>query len=106
MPSTRRCKRFVSDWFCTADMANVGPLRRFMCKTWDDSMKKKATAGLIMLIASTLPACSSDQVKRSAYEAVYQKDCMDRTGVSSCDPTHMTYDEYNEDRERLVKPGP
>lgn len=85
-------------------MIVVEAIRRLTSKTWDDSMTTKAMFGLIMLIASILPACSSDGVKRSAYEAVYQKDCMDRTGAPNCDPAHMTYDEYRETRERLTKP--
>ena len=67
-------------------------------------MNTRAINGLGMMVVSLLPACTSDQVKRSAYEAVYKKGCMDETGVPNCDPEHMTYDEYTKDRERLVKP--
>jgi hypothetical protein len=57
-----------------------------------------------MIVFGMWPACSSDQVNRSAYEAVYQKSCMDQTGVPNCDPEHMTYDEYRKDREQVLEP--
>jgi hypothetical protein len=66
-------------------------------------MNTKAVNGLAMMAVSMLAACSSVQVKRSAYEAVYQKSCMDQTGVTNCDPEHMTYDEYRKDRERVLE---
>lgn len=44
--------------------------------------------------------CSSDEVKRGAYEAIYQKGCMDRSGTPDCDPEHKSYDQYKNDREK------
>jgi len=50
-----------------------------------------------------LPACTSEAVKRSTYEASYQKHCMDSTGAPNCDPEHKSYDEYKKDREEVLK---
>lgn len=69
-----------------------------------DLMDTRVMNGLLMIVIGMLPACSSDQVKRSAYEAAYQKSCMDHTGTPNCDPEHMTYDEYRKDREQVLEP--
>jgi len=51
-----------------------------------------------------LSACTADAVKRGAYEALYQKRCMDISATPSCDPQHKTYDEYRTSREKALKP--
>jgi hypothetical protein len=61
---------------------------------------------LILLLALGAMGCTTDAVKRSAYEAAYQKSCMDRTGVPDCDPEHHSYDDYQKARGELLKPGP
>lgn len=61
--------------------------------------------GVAVLMVGILPSCSSDEVKRAACEAVYQKGCVDSTGLQNCDPWHLTYDEYRIRREGITEPG-
>ena len=55
------------------------------------------------VLAVALCACTSGAAKRAAYEAVYQKECLDRTGVPNCDPAHKSYDEYTRDRNEALE---
>lgn len=66
-------------------------------------MNHRTVAVSVFLLALGLPACTSDAVKRGAYEALYQKDCMDRIGAPDCDPEHEGYDEYRKDREDALR---
>jgi len=56
-----------------------------------------------LLLLPALSACGTEALKRGAYEGVYQKDCVDRTGSTSCDPDHPSYDEYKREREKALK---
>ncbi len=58
---------------------------------------------IILLFFSTLTGCASEGVKRSAYEAIYQKGCMDRVGSLNCDPEHKGYDQYKNERGESLK---
>ena len=66
-------------------------------------MNRVAMIDAIFLLALILPACASESVKRGTYEALYQKQCTDRTGTPNCDPEHKSYDEYSKDREEALK---
>ena len=66
-------------------------------------MDKKLLAATAVLLSLAWSACTSDHVKRAAYEAAYQKGCMDRVGFANCDPEHKSYEEYSKDRDRLTK---
>jgi len=54
------------------------------------------------LVTLACAACSSEATKRAAYEALYQKDCIDRTGIPQCDPEHMDYDRYRKERDEAL----
>ena len=56
-----------------------------------------------ILFALALSACTSDAMHRGAYEALYNKECIDREGTPNCDPEHKSYDEYTKDREQATK---
>ncbi len=45
-----------------------------------------------------LSGCTSKQVKRSSYDALYQRQCIERTGQPNCDPEHPSYEEYRRQR--------
>ena len=66
------------------------------------STRRIAGGVIIFLISLTCTACSSEATKRAAYEALYQKDCIDRTGIPQCDPEHKDYDEYRKEREEVL----
>jgi len=68
-------------------------------------MTRGIAVGVIAsLVAFACTACTSEATKRAAYEALYQKDCIDRTGIPQCDPEHKDYDEYRNEREEVLKP--
>jgi len=65
--------------------------------------KKALLVATAVLLSLAWSACTSDNVKRAAYEAAYQKGCIDRVGVPDCDPAHKSYEEYSRDRDQLVR---
>ncbi|MEQ1531182.1 MAG: hypothetical protein ABL925_17840 [Methylococcales bacterium] len=54
----------------------------------------------LMLMVS---ACSYDDVKRTAYESLYQRNCMSRNGVPNCEADHRSYDSYQYEREKSLQ---
>jgi hypothetical protein len=68
-------------------------------------MNKMLLAATIVLLSLAWSACTSDHIKRAAYEAAYQKGCIDRAGTPNCDPEHKTYESYSKDRDQLLRPG-
>ena len=66
-------------------------------------MDKRILAATVVLVSIAWSACTSDHIKRSAYEAAYQKGCIDRIGTANCDPEHKSYEQYARDREQLMK---
>lgn len=68
-------------------------------------MDKKLLAATAVLVSLAWSACTSDHLKRAAYEAAYQKGCIDRAGVPNCDPEHKSYENYSKERELLMRPG-
>jgi len=68
-------------------------------------MDKKLLAATAVLLSLAWSACTSDHVKRAAYEAAYQKGCIDRVGLPVCNPEHQNYDQYQSERDKLVKRG-
>ena len=64
-------------------------------------MKWKGVAiCLVSFIA--LSGCTVAQLKRGAYGAAYQKQCIDREGTTDCDPAHKSYEEYDREREEFL----
>ncbi len=57
----------------------------------------------IVLSPVLLSACTYDGVKRTAYESIYQRNCMDRVGVPDCDSEHKSYDRYKYEREKSLE---
>ena len=66
-------------------------------------MDKKFLAATAILLSLAWSACTSDHVKRAAYEAAYQKNCVERIGLPDCNPERQSYEEYSKDRERLTR---
>ncbi len=66
-------------------------------------MDKKLLAATAVLLSLAWSACTSDHVKRAAYEAVYQKGCIDRTGLPACNSDRQSYDQYQSERAKLLK---
>ena len=63
----------------------------------------KIVALVIMLLASVISSCAHQYSKRAAYNALQQRQCIKDTGNPNCDPEHMTYEEYKEQRDKLNK---
>ena len=64
-------------------------------------MKQGTSIGIFFLLALTLSACTAESVKQGSYEALYQKQCLDRTGIPNCEPGHESYDAYQNDRDAV-----
>ena len=56
----------------------------------------------ILFILSFVNACSSQDIKRSTYDTLYNKQCMDDVGSVNCDPDRLEYDEYMKQRESII----
>lgn len=69
-------------------------------------MKGGKLGAAAILGCLALSGCSSEAMKGGAYEALYQKECMDRTGVPDCDPDHKSYETYRRDREEVLERQP
>jgi len=69
-------------------------------------MNRNIVARAVFFFLLALPGCTSDELKRSTYEALYQKQCMDRSGTPNCDPNHKSYDQYTKEREEALKQDP
>ena len=50
-----------------------------------------------------ITACGQQAVHQGAYEAAYQKGCMDQAGRPNCDPSHPDYETYQRQRDALIK---
>ena len=61
-------------------------------------MNRIVLATTAVLLALACSACTSEGIKRAAYEAAYQKGCMDRSAMPNCDPEHKTYEDYSRGR--------
>ena len=66
-------------------------------------MDKKILAATVVLLSIAWSACTSDHMKRAAYEATYRKGCIDRVGTANCEPEHQSYEQYARDRDQLIK---
>ena len=78
------------------DGSVTGTVRRLL------STRGISVSVITFLVALAGTACTSEATKRAAYEALYQKDCIDRTGIPQCDPEHKDYDEYRKEREEVL----
>lgn len=66
-------------------------------------MDKKLLAAIAVLLSLAWTACSSDHFKRAAYEAIYEKGCIDRVGLPNCSPERLSYEQYQAERQWPVK---
>ena len=65
-------------------------------------LSRLEVTGLVFITASTLlGGCTSEAVKRSTYDALHQRDCIERTGQPNCDPDYPSYEEYKRQRAEI-----
>ena len=57
---------------------------------------------ILLALLVVLGGCSKDQVKRGTYDALHQRECIERTGQPNCDPNYPSYEEYK--RQRAAVP--
>ena len=61
-----------------------------------------ALLNIFLLIACTLvSACAYDNAKHLAYDALYDRQCIQEQGYANCDPDGLTYEEYERERQEL-----
>ena len=65
--------------------------------------KKALLVATAVLLSLAWSACTSDNIKRAAYESAYQNGCIDSVGVPNCAPEHKTYEEYSRDSDQLAR---
>jgi len=56
---------------------------------------------ILSVLLVCLGGCANVDTKRTVYNAMQQRQCIKDTGNPNCDPGHMTYDEYKEERDKL-----
>lgn len=61
------------------------------------------TGILITIILLLSAGCASEDIKRSTYSALQDKQCIEETGHPNCDPDRMSYDQYKEEKRKLDK---
>lgn len=66
-------------------------------------MNNSASIATIFLVGLALTACTTEAVKQGTYEALHQKQCMDKADTPNCEPGHESYDAYKKDREAVLK---
>lgn len=66
-------------------------------------MRINYPASIAIALLLVLSGCASERLTGGAYEAVYQKHCMDTVGRPNCDPAHQSYDDYKREREEALK---
>ena len=57
---------------------------------------------ILFALLVVLGGCSQEQVKRSTYDALHQRECIERSGQPNCDPNYPSYEEYQ--RQRAAVP--
>jgi len=66
-------------------------------------LKPELAKSTLAALLSLLSGCTEDGLKRTAYDAIYQRNCIDRYGVPDCESEHKNYDRYKYDREQSLK---
>ena len=66
-------------------------------------MRTNNHAAIAITFLLILSGCTAERLTGGAYEAVYQKHCMDTVRGPDCDPEHRSYDNYNREREEALK---
>lgn len=66
-------------------------------------MNRTIVTVMLLVLVSLLGACSTEQLKRTGYEALYQNQCQRDTGLPYCDMDYPDYDEYQAIREAELK---
>lgn len=60
-------------------------------------------AAMAMTFVLGLSDCTAARLTGGAYEAVYQRQCMDTAGNPNWDPEHKSYDDYKRERQEALK---
>lgn len=59
----------------------------------------KLTGFLFLLVI--LLGCSSNNINRDIYNALIQRECIQKTGEPNCESGQPTYEEYQREREAI-----
>lgn len=55
---------------------------------------------LVSLIVMLPAGCAKTDIKRTTYNALQDRQCIEETGHPNCDSNDMSYDEYQEQRTK------
>lgn len=68
---------------------------------WNIKHRAVLTAA-VLIAAGAASGCSGEQVKRATYDALHDKECIDKVGYPNCDPNRPSYDRYKRDRSKAT----
>ena len=57
----------------------------------------------LIILSIALLGCSSRDVNRDIYNALIQRECIQKTGEPNCDSGQPGYEEYQRNREAINK---
>lgn len=63
----------------------------------------KSILYLLFLSAAFISGCAYKDMKKGTYDALQDRQCVVETGLPGCDPEHQTYDEYKEERDKVLE---
>lgn len=61
---------------------------------------------LLLLVFAQFTACAYHSVKHFTYDALHSRQCIEDTGYVNCDPDHLSYQEYEKQRQEINKSKP
>ena len=67
-----------------------------------ESLKENMKQLLIAFVVLTLFACSSNKVNKTVYDALIQRECIQKTGEPNCDSGQPSYEEYRHERQEIL----
>lgn len=57
----------------------------------------------VVAIVIGVAGCTGEQVRRATYNALHDKNCIDKVGYSNCDPNRPSYDQYQRERDKTLE---
>lgn len=60
-------------------------------------------ACVLMIVVAMLFSCSDEQVKKSVYQGLHDRQCIVDKNEPHCDPDRLSYEEYKKQRDKMKK---
>ncbi|WP_455198320.1 hypothetical protein [Kaarinaea lacus] len=56
---------------------------------------------MLVTLLTVVSGCASSDSNRTVYDALIQRECIQKTGEPNCDSGQPSYDEYRREREAI-----